>query len=107
MKEEEELIDDQIVLILKKRNPEKRIYEGADEVIFNAGKNPSMEALRNCIQNSINFEGENLILVKYVNYNFEWVKIEQKTIDNFVKGKVNNENQKKNKKKGRKEEEKK
>ena len=35
---EEELKDDQIVLTLKKRNIEKRLYEGSTELIFEAGK---------------------------------------------------------------------
>lgn len=42
LKEEEELTDDEIVLILKKRNTEKRLYDGIHEFIFNAGKNPTI-----------------------------------------------------------------
>ena len=38
LSDEEELKDDQIVLTLKKRNIEKRLYEGSTELIFEAGK---------------------------------------------------------------------
>jgi hypothetical protein len=37
--------------------------------------------------------------MKYFNYNFEWIEISLKTIENFAKGKKsNNENNKKGKK---------
>lgn len=38
----EQLRDDQIVLLLKKRNHEKRIYEGSIELIFDAGRSPTV-----------------------------------------------------------------
>ena len=42
MGEEEELADDDIVLILKRRNREKRVYEGIKELIYRGGKNPKI-----------------------------------------------------------------
>ena len=39
---EEQITDSQIVLLLKKRNVEKRVYEGHTEFIFDAGKQPSI-----------------------------------------------------------------
>ena len=42
MPEEEELADDQIVMILKKRNPKTRLYETSEEFIFDAGKEPRL-----------------------------------------------------------------
>ena len=40
--EPQELKDDQVVVILKRRNHEKRIYENSVELIFEAGKTPTV-----------------------------------------------------------------
>ena len=40
--EPQELKDDQVVVILKRRNNEKRIYENSVELIFEAGKTPTV-----------------------------------------------------------------
>lgn len=42
LKEPEDLKDEQIVLILKQRNPEKRIYEQSTELIFEAARAPTI-----------------------------------------------------------------
>lgn len=47
--EEESLGDEDIVLILKKRNREKRVYEGIKEVILKGGKNPRIEDLKRSV----------------------------------------------------------
>lgn len=40
--EPQELKDDQVIVILKRRNHEKRIYENSVELIFEAGKTPTV-----------------------------------------------------------------
>lgn len=42
LQEPEVLTDDQIVLILKRRNKEKRIYDNPIEMIFEAGRVPTV-----------------------------------------------------------------
>lgn len=42
LEEPQELKDDQVVVILKRRNHEKRIYENSVELIFEAGKTPTV-----------------------------------------------------------------
>jgi len=70
----EELKDDQIVVILKKRNHEKRIYENSTELIFEAGKTPTVEEFEEAVKKRVGVE-ESVKVIKYVNYDFEWVEI--------------------------------
>lgn len=42
LNESEALKEDQLVVILKQRNPEKRIYEQTIELIFDGGRAPSI-----------------------------------------------------------------
>lgn len=53
LEHEEELREDQIVLTLKKRNIEKRFYEGSTELIFEAGKEPTVEDLTKAIKQKL------------------------------------------------------
>jgi ubiquitin carboxyl-terminal hydrolase 40 len=72
LNEPEELKDDQVVVILKQRNPEKRIYEQSIELVFDAGRIPSVEELTEAVKNRIG-AADLIKIIKYVNYDFEWV----------------------------------
>lgn len=72
LQQPEELKDDQIVLILKQRNPEKRIYEQSVQLIFEAGKAPTVEELAEAVKATVKVT-EPIKVIKYVNYDFEWV----------------------------------
>lgn len=74
LSEPEELKDDQIVVILKRRNHEKRIYQNSVELIFDAGKAPTVEELEEAVKKRVAVE-EPVKVIKYVNYDFEWVEI--------------------------------
>jgi hypothetical protein len=50
LKEPESLKEDQIVLILKQRNHEKRVYENSVELILEAGRTPTIEALTEAVK---------------------------------------------------------
>ena len=63
-------------MLLKKRNSEKRLYEGYQELIFSAGKNPSIESLTKAVKECLKVsDEEELKIIKYIHYNFEWVEI--------------------------------
>ena len=80
--EEEELKDDQIVLTLKKRNIEKRLYEGNVEFIFEAGKEPKVEELTKAVREKLELaEDFPLMLIKYFNYNFEWIELSKEKLE--------------------------
>ena len=90
----ESLTDNQIVVILKKRNREKRIYEDCVELIFEAGKTPSVEELMEAAQKKIECEVP-IKLVKYFHYDFEWVEISRENIDKVAKGRKKGSNKQK------------
>jgi hypothetical protein len=57
---------------LKRRDPKARVYGLGLELIFEAGKNPSAEQLVEAVKAKVGNE-EEVRVVKYVHYNFEWV----------------------------------
>lgn len=64
----EQLSDHQIVVVLKKRNREKRSYEEqVTELIFEAGKTPSIEEFSEQVKDKIGVKDE-LIMAKYVHH---------------------------------------
>lgn len=40
-------------------------------------------------------EEDEIKVIKYIHYNFEWLEVSEKTIDNFLKGKSKNDGKKK------------
>lgn len=94
LEEPEQLTEDQIVVTLKARNREKRLYEGSTELIFQAGKAPSIEDLAEAIKAKIGTQ-EELFITKYFHYNFEWVQLSRKNIETLAKTKKNNQQKKK------------
>lgn len=90
LNESEELKDDQIVVILKQRNPEKRIYEQSIELVFDAGRTPSVEQLIEAVKLKVG-AGEAIKIIKYVNYDFEWVEISRDNIEKIMKKKKSNQ----------------
>ena len=53
LEQPEALTDDQIVVVLKKRNLEKRVYDDGLELVFDAGKTPSVEQLMEAAQKKL------------------------------------------------------
>lgn len=79
------------MLILKKRNLERRLYEGNVELIWEAGKQPQMEELAAAVKKKLGFEEtESLRIAKYVHYDFEWIEISEKYIEKYLKSKAGN-----------------
>lgn len=71
LSEEEQLTENQIVLVLKKRNRERRIFEGNCELLFEAGKAPTIQDLDSAIHQKLELPiDEKLKIVKYVHYDF-------------------------------------
>jgi hypothetical protein len=77
------------VVILKQRNPEKRIYEQSAELIFDAGRTPTIEELTEAVKAKVGAT-ETIKVIKYVNYDFEWVEISKENIERIFKKKKNN-----------------
>lgn len=50
----ENLGEDDIVLVLRKRNCEKRVYERNVELIFESSKKPSVDDLKRAVSKKIN-----------------------------------------------------
>lgn len=99
LEQPEHLTDDQIVVILKKRNKEKRIYEGSMELVFHAGKTPSVEELAEAVKAKANVQ-EDIVVTKYLHYNFEWIELSRKTIEDLAKQKKKPQQKKKGEQKG-------
>ena len=78
------------MLILKQRNPEKRIYEQSVELIFEAGRTPSVKELTEAVKTRVGIV-EPIKVIKYVNYDFEWVEISKENIEIITKKKKNNQ----------------
>ena len=63
-----------MVLALKTRNKQKRIYERFGEIVFNAGKAPKIEELEKAIKDKVKIaEDVKIRLMKYVHYDFQWI----------------------------------
>lgn len=83
-------------MILKQRNAERRIYEGAVELIFEAGRAPTVEALKEAIAVKVGVT-EPIKAIKYMNYDFEWIEISKENIEKLSKKKKGNQKPKKEK----------
>ena len=95
LKEPEQLSDSQIVVVFKKRNREKRTYdEQVTELIFEAGKSPSIEEFNQQAKDKIEVK-EDIIMVKYVHHQFEWIELSRKNIENLAKRKKGQQGKKK------------
>ena len=94
LQQPEQLSDDQIVLTLKLRNKEKRLYEGSTELVFNAGKTPSVEELTEAVKARVGVQ-EDLIIIKYFHYNFQWIELSRKQIEELAKEKKKTQQKKK------------
>ena len=80
LSEPEMLTDSQIVVVLKKRNREKRIYEdNISELIFQAGKTPSIEEFDASVKTKLDVK-DDIIMAKYVHHEFEWIELSRKNI---------------------------
>jgi len=73
------------VLIIKHREHASRQYSVGKEMIFSAGKIPSVEGLLTAIGKEVGCE--EVSIAKYFNYNFEWVEISVENIEKMNKGK--------------------
>jgi hypothetical protein len=85
------------VVILKQRNHEKRVYEQSVELIFQAGRAPTVEELTEAVKAKVGV-ADPIKVIKYVNYDFEWVEISKENIERLMKRKKNGGNQKGQKK---------
>ena len=95
LKEPEQLSDSQIVVVFKKRNREKRTYdEQVTELIFEAGKSPSIEEFNQQAKDKIEVK-EDIIMAKYVHHEFEWIELSRKNIENLAKRKKGQQGKKK------------
>lgn len=86
--EAEVLGEDDVVLMLRQRNFEKRTYGEPIEFVFQSSKKPSVNEFRKaiaaklCMDESIGFE-----VVKYFPYEFSWRVISNEDYDNFREAK--------------------
>jgi hypothetical protein len=86
LEQPEQLTDAQIVVVLKQRNKEKRIYEGATELIFEAGKAPTVEELNAAVKAKLEAK-EDIFITKYVHHDFEWVELSRSNLEALIKRK--------------------
>lgn len=82
------------------------MYEGATELVFQAGKTPSIEELTEAIKVRLEIK-EEIFVAKYFHYNFEWNELSRKAIEDLARQKKKPEQKKKGQQKGKKEESKK
>ena len=65
-------------------------------MVWEAGKTPKVEEFYEAVRNKLKIDEERKIrLVKYFNYNFEWVEIGNKMIEDHIKGRSQKKNNKK------------
>lgn len=82
----EDLKEDHIVIILKRRSRDRKIYEGSVELISEAGKAPSVEALNEAVRQRLQID-QPIKIMKYVNHDFEWVEVSKENIEKLTKKK--------------------
>lgn len=76
MNEVDTLEEDDIVMVLRKRDCEKRTYGEDVELVFRAGKKPSVADLKASVASLVKVENpEDIHLVKYFPYEFSWALI--------------------------------
>ena len=101
----ENLTDNSLVLLLRKRQADSQTYSRPEEWIWEAGKEPTIEDLKKAV---IGFKGlecgvEGVELAKYVIHEFHWLHVSKEVIEKErenKKGKKGGNKGNKNKSKG-------
>lgn len=76
MSEPDKLDEDDIVMTLRKRDCEKRVYDSDIELVFNANKQPTVFELKSSVAKLLGITDINeFYLVKYFPYEFSWTLI--------------------------------
>lgn len=76
MSDVDTLEEDDIVMLLRKRDCEKRTYSDDVELVFRAGKKPSVAELKASVAALLKVENvDSFELVKYFPYEFAWTLI--------------------------------
>ena len=83
MDKPENLSDNSIVLLLRKRQVDSKIYSRAEEFIWEAGKEPTIEDLKKAVIAFKGLEGgiEGVELAKYVPHEFQWLYVSKEVIE--------------------------
>ncbi|CAD8126154.1 unnamed protein product [Paramecium sonneborni] len=77
----ENLQDDEMLLLIKQRDPINKVYKQQQEFIFKVSKTPTLQELKQQIQAFIGISQEiQLELAKFVFYEFLWLHIDPKMI---------------------------
>ncbi|CAD8105182.1 unnamed protein product [Paramecium primaurelia] len=84
----ETLQDDEMLLLIKERDPINKIYIKPQEFIFKVSKTPTLLELKDQIQKFIGIEqGIQLELAKFVIYEFQWLHLDSNIIEKQLQGK--------------------
>jgi len=83
MDEHENLSENSIVLLLRKRQVDSQTYSRAEEFIWEAGKEPIIEDLKKAVIAFKGLEGgvEGVELAKYVPHEFQWLHVSKEVIE--------------------------
>ncbi len=98
MKDPEELLENDLCLLFRMRDVEKKSYGDYIEKIFYASKEPSIEELKRFVIDSFGFECSlnEIELAKYVAHEFNWLHLHLSYFEE-IQNKKRNSNKKKKK----------
>ncbi|CAD8204134.1 unnamed protein product [Paramecium pentaurelia] len=84
----ENLKDDEMLLLIKQRDPINKVYIKPQEFIFKTSKTPTLNDLKEQIQNFIGIEeGNEIQLAKFIIYEFQWLHINPNGLQKQQQGK--------------------